>query len=302
MFISRLTNVVEAYDPYGENRLNGVKVVYILLILYVVNNFLPIPNPYFYFFYVPITTMIAEISGQTLEEKYRLLFYCMICLNIISFYFQLFCTELVLIYYCFFIFMAIIFSSHQQSALCAICSASCFGARFFSYALLYESININIYDIINNAFTIILAMIVIFSALVCFPRSYYYRLWLRSLLLLIDQMIAHLTSILNMQRITFDPVQGHTTRLGRYANMLTPKLPIYSILKINLLIDKLHIIISVIGKDAILINNQPIHLLISELNIFKNAIKQERPCELQHSSLTLLDKLIKSWNHLCLSL
>ncbi len=65
MFISNLIRTIEAYDPYGLHRLNGTKVVYVLLTLFIVNLLFDIPNPYFYFFYVPITAMSAEVVGNT---------------------------------------------------------------------------------------------------------------------------------------------------------------------------------------------------------------------------------------------
>ncbi|WP_240610456.1 hypothetical protein [Legionella qingyii] len=62
MFISKLIRIIEDYDPYGNHRVNGVKVTYVLLILFAVNFIFSIPNPYFYYFYIPITAMAAEGS------------------------------------------------------------------------------------------------------------------------------------------------------------------------------------------------------------------------------------------------
>ena len=70
MFISRLSNVVETYDPYGIHRVNGVKAAYLLLVLFTVNLIYSVPDPYFYFFYAPLIAMAAEVFGETLEERF----------------------------------------------------------------------------------------------------------------------------------------------------------------------------------------------------------------------------------------
>ena len=70
MFFSKLTHIIERYDRYGIHRLNGFKVVYILLILFLFNALFDIQNAYFYFFYIPITAMAAEVMGERVEQKY----------------------------------------------------------------------------------------------------------------------------------------------------------------------------------------------------------------------------------------
>ena len=78
-----------------------------------------------------------------------------------------------------------------------------------------------------------IAMAVVFAALAFFPRSYYYRLWLRALLLLITQITEHLSLMVANQRIIFDPVRGHTNHLVRFATMLPRSFPLRSIWKIR---------------------------------------------------------------------
>src|SRR3990167_547087 len=70
MFISKLIRTINHHDPFGIFRIHGIKVVYVLLVLFVANSFLTIPHAYFYFFYVPLTAMTGEVQGTTLPQKY----------------------------------------------------------------------------------------------------------------------------------------------------------------------------------------------------------------------------------------
>ncbi len=295
MCISALNERIEAYDPYGEQRLNGIKVVYIVMILFAVNFALPIPNPYFYFFFAPVFSMIAEIAGQTIAEKYRNFFHCMIFSIITVFVFDYFAAYWFIFVLVFFYSLILYYSViNKQVYVVSIVPIS---LAMGAYSLLYEESNTNFYYIANNTLTLLLAMAVIFGALLCFPLSYYYRLWLRAVLLLTQQIIEHASIILQHKEIIFDPVKGHTTRLFRYANMLPRDFPTYSILKISCLLNDLHLKICVPEYDELIFDEQKINVLIEELTTFKAAVEQERPCELKNTSFMELDKIIHSWNY-----
>ena len=103
--ITKLRNIIEEYDKYGEHRINGVKVVYVILILFLVNMLYTIPNPYFNFFYIPITAMGAEIANNTIKSKYIAFVYTVIG-SIIS----VFLFDLTISYPIFFLFFAIFYS------------------------------------------------------------------------------------------------------------------------------------------------------------------------------------------------
>ncbi len=300
MFISKLSNLIESYDQYGSHRVNGLKATYLLSVLIAFNSFFSIPNPYFYYFYIPITALIAEVAGETIKEKYLQLFYCIISSVITVFLFNIFAPywyfPIFAFFYSLFLYLAWINSKHHALVIAPV------SLSLGAYSLLYTEINLSFYDILNNCLTIIIAMIVMFSGLVFFPLSYYYRLWLRSFVLLIDQMIEHLSLILENQKVEFDPVHGHTTHLVRYSNMLPRHLPIHTILKLNVLINDLHLMISVTEKNAIIRDKEEIKLLVDDLLIFKRAVEQERVCTLESTSFALLDKIISSWNHLCSNL
>ena len=99
MFISQLKDKLHAYDLYGEHRTNGLKILFVLQFLFLFNFIYTVSNPYFYFFYVPLTAFTAEILGRSLEEKYLFLFATITGCAVSIFFFGLFS-----IYKLFFIF------------------------------------------------------------------------------------------------------------------------------------------------------------------------------------------------------
>lgn len=300
MFISKLNNIIEAYDPYGTHRINGVKASYVLLILFAVNFIFSIPNPYFYYFYIPITALAAEVAGETLKKKNLLLFYCILWSTVSAFLFDIFSITpffpVFAFFYSFLLYLIAIDSRLHTIVIAPI--ALSLGA----YSLLYGEINTSVYSILNNCLTTLIAMTVVFAALAFFPRSYYYRLWLRALLLLLTQIIEHLSLMVNNQQIVFDPVHGHTTNLVRFSKMLPRTFPLRTIWKINLLMNRLHLMVCVTEANTIMMKSDQLKLLIQDLLVFKNAIEKEHPCELEDVPWDILNKLIHSWNYLCLKL
>jgi len=300
MFISKLHNLVEAYDPYGNHRVNGMKAAYVLLVLFAINFIFSIPNPYFYYFYIPITAMAAEVVGETIKKKNLLLFYCILWSAISAFLFDIVSVTpffpIFAFFYSFLLYLIAIGSRMHTIVIAPI--ALSLGA----YSLLYQQINTSFYVILNNCMNTLIAMAIVFAALAFFPRSYYYRLWLRALLLLVTQIIDHLSLMVANQRIIFDPVHGHTTHLVRYATMLPRTFPLRSIWKINLLMNQLHLTVCVTEANMIMMESETINLFIEKLHVFKHAVEQERPCELATTPWVILNKLVHSWNYLCLKL
>jgi hypothetical protein len=300
MFISKLTHIIKSYDPYGNHRINGLKATYVLLILFAVNFIFSIPNPYFYYFYIPITAMIAEIQAETLKKKNLSLFYCILWSVISAFLFDIFSIApffpIFAFFYSFLLYLIAIKSRLHTIVIAPV--ALSLGA----YSLLYGEINTSFYAILNNCINTFIAMAIVFVALAFFPRGYYYRVWLRALLLLINQIIAHLSLMISHQRIIFDPVRGHTTHLVRYASMLPHSFPLRSIWKINLLMNQLHLTVCVIEANTIIMEREKVNLFIQKLNVFKHAVENEQPCELTATSWDILNKLVHSWNYLCLKL
>lgn len=300
MFISKLIRIIEDYDPYGNHRVNGVKVTYVLLILFAVNFIFSIPNPYFYYFYIPITAMAAEVVGDTIKKKNLLLFYCIWWSVISAFLFDILSITpffpIFAFFYSFFLY-SIAINSRMHTIVIAPVALS-LGA----YSLLYKDINTSFYAILNNCLNTFIAMAIVFAALAFFPKGYYYRLWLRALLLLISQIIEHLSLMVARKNIIFNPVRGHTTNLVRFASMLPQTYPLRSIWKINLLINQLHLIVCVTESETIVLESEKIKLFIEKLHVFKRAVEEEQPCELAETPWGILNKLISSWNYLCLKL
>jgi hypothetical protein len=296
MFISKLNERIEAYDPYGEQRVNGVKVVYAVLIMFAVNYILPIPNPYFYFFFAPLFSMNADIAGNNIKEKFYNVIYCMILSIITVFVFNYFASYWFIFIVVFFYSLLLyhLFVNKQIFVVCIIPVSLAMGA----YSLLYGTLNTNFYAVLNNSLTQVLAMIVILAAFLFFPLDYYYRLWLRTLTLLTQQTIDHANVLLTNQRLIFDPVTGHTTRMFRYAYMLPRHLPYYSIFKISALMNDLHLKICVPEHDELLYNEDKIKILIQDLTTLKTSLLQEKPCELTDTPFIELNKLIDSWNYI----
>lgn len=123
MFISKLSNLVESYDQYGSHRINGLKATYLLSVLIAFNMFFTIPNPYFYYFYLPITALIAEVAGETVKEKYLQLFYCIITSVITVFVFNIFAPYwyffILAFFYSLFLYLTWIESKHHALGLVA---------------------------------------------------------------------------------------------------------------------------------------------------------------------------------------
>lgn len=300
MYISKLNRLVEAYDPYGNHRVNGMKATYVLLILFAVNFIFNIPNPYFYYFYIPLTAMAAEVIGETYRQKNLFLFYCILWSAISAFLFDIFSISpffpIFAFFYSLFLYQLAIKSRIQRIVIAPI--ALSLGA----YSLLYREINSSFYSILNNSLNSLIAMVIVLAALALFPRSYYYRLWLRALLLLITQIIDHLSLMLTNQRITFDPIRGHTTHLVRYAALLPKTFPIQSIWRINLLINRLHLVVCVTEANTIMMEKEKLKLFIQDLLLFKEAVEKEKLCLLNATQWFILNKLVNSWNQLCLKL
>ena len=90
MFINSLKTKLVAYDRFGEHRVNGLKAVFILEILFLINMIYSIHTPYFYYFYIPLTAFAAEIAGNTLKDKFTLYFYTLLGSTISVFLFGMF--------------------------------------------------------------------------------------------------------------------------------------------------------------------------------------------------------------------
>jgi hypothetical protein len=298
MFISKLTHIVEAYDPYGVHRLNGVKVVYILFILCLFNMLFHIPHVYFYYFYIPITAMSAEVMADSIKNKYRAFNYTMIgtcamvfLFNILRPYPLIFLFSIFLSSIALYVFA--LNRSHIMIPLVPIILS------LASYSLLYPDLNANFNMVLNNAITTMCSMMIILSSLILFPLSYYYRLWLRSFILLLQEILNNLLLIQDNKKTHPSLTQGHTKHLITFANMLPRKLPIYTILKINLLSNQLHMHSCVRSNQFTAMQPCELSSVIQVFQSFILSVKQEQPHPIPNFHNQMLTRLVQAWNYLC---
>lgn len=294
MFISKLKHIIDKHDIYGIHRLNGLKVVYVYILLAIVNMIYNIPHPYFYFFYLPLTAIIADITTTTIRKKY--IFYILTvlgtCIAIIIFnffksyplyfYLAVFITS-VLLYY---------FVLNKQNNLLPFVPIL---LSLASYSLLYPSINQNIRMMLFNVAITFLAMLIIISGSLLFPLSYYYRAWLRAFHLNCKDILALLQKIAEENEIEFSIRQEHLRSMVTFAQMLPNKFPTFTILKINLLLQELYFnCVYRITVDATNIIN-----LQKNMQILINAIEKEESCTTTGCSEPTFNKITRAWNRLC---
>ena len=301
MSISKLIRTIDQYDPYGMHRLNGMKVVYVLLVLFFVNLFFYIPNPYFYFFFVPISAMNAEVIGLSIKSKYKLFIYAGLGSCGIIFLFNL--LKPYPAFFLLFGFVATLFlygfvlrkRSEMMVLVPIILSLA-------AYSLLYGAENNDFYAVFNNAVTTLISMMIILGALVLFPLSYYYRLWLRALSLLLQECLDNFVLLHEKKHVNTLSVQGHTMHLFQFSQLLPRSLPVYTILKINLLINQLHLMGCVASPDDFSTDPSELQRTIQGIHALLRSIKKEESCPFMAVGNPALSHLIRSWNYLCLKL
>lgn len=298
MFISRLIHTVETYDPYGLHRTNGIKVVYVLLVLFAVNGLVYIPNAYFYFFYIPITAMTAEVQGQTIRRKYELFLgttigtICMV--YIFNFVFP---EPLFFLFFAFvttFLMYRIVLRNHEANLILVPIILS-----LVSYSLNYRDVNGDIYAIFNHSMTTLVATFVTLGALILFPLRYYYQIWLKTLRAITTHCLNNFKAI-QLGENTKDDTR-HTMQLITCSRMVPRRMPTYSLLKITILIHEIYLLSYLSGKPQTMLTSVKVQHYIDQLIPFLDAINQEKPCPLMAIEDNGMLKIIQSWNYLCLN-
>lgn len=295
MFISTLATKLEQYDPYGEHRINGVKTIYVLFILFTINLIYAIPNAYFYFFYIPMTSFSTEVTAFTLIDKYKQFLYASIG-SVIS----VFLFNMVAVYPSFFVLfifaytlLLYIIAIHWVKPLFPSVAII---LSLASYSLIYGQVSTDFYLAFNNLLVTIVAILIVISALFLFPLSYYYQSWLRAFRLLLKQIKSNLESI--NTNIEAPLVQGNLVMMYKYANLLPKKLPTFTILKINILINELRLLSCIANKQAM--SSEIRNNTINGINQLINAIEQYKTCKCNDNYHYTLNKIINSWNSLCI--
>ena len=299
MYISKLIHTIENYDPYGIHRLNGVKVVYVLLLLFLVNMFANIPNVYFHYFYIPITAMSAEVQFHRVEDKFRAFTFTMLGTVGMAFLFNLLNP-----YPLFFLLAIFVVAGalYVQTILRKPMLAP-FVPVIFSlaaYSLSYPNLNDNIYMLLLNASKSLLAWVIILSALLFFPLSLYYRIWLRAFTLLLHETRNNWQIINQKHAPEVAVLLGHTSQMVNFAQMLPRTLPTFTILKINLLASRLHAQSCVYVSPFTQTNEQTRQVELKLMDSLIEAVTQEQPCQPVSLDNRCLSVLIQTWNTLCL--
>ena len=307
MFISRLKDKLADYDKYGEHRINGLKVLFVVIVMLIFELVSSLKNPYFYFFFVPLTSFTAEIIGRSLKEKYLFLITAILGASI-----SVFCFGVFSIYKTFFVFFVFFYSSalyyffiykHQKMLPLVPLMLG-----LASYSLIYVNRDVNFYIALNHLLITLYALLVICFALFIFPKYYYYKIWRNAFYDVLVNMAGFCEQLCTEEVKTVKIFSG-IIMMERYSKMLPRNLKIYSILKITLLTFELVLSMSYFLSFEKEIRIEYIKTMRKFLLQLCDACKSRRqlvitPQDAKVFSVThqlqVLYRLILSWNYLCI--
>ncbi|KTD76505.1 hypothetical protein [Legionella waltersii] len=307
MFISQLRNKLETYDKYKIHRINGLKAVYILYLMILLNLFSNLVNPYFYFFYVPLTCFTVESAGKTLQEKYLFLLYALLGVTLSIFLFGVLSVYKLLFlfftfFYALFLYFLVLNSIKSMLAIVPLMLS------LASYSLIYGTdADSNFYIACNHALQTLMAMVVIFAGLYFFPNKYYYDIWMRAKIEVVNEL-TNLSKKIAEGEVKTIPIFPSIILMERYSKMLPKHLKTYSILRITLLSYQLVLTMSYLFSFQDQIPKEKILRLHNNLERLAIACKEGRAVVLTPSDqlalretheLHLLYRLMLSWNYLC---
>lgn len=306
MFISQLISKVEEYDKYGEHRINGLKAVFVTELLFIVNFFYAIPNPYFYYFYVPLTAFAAEIAGNTIKDKFLFYFYTVMGSILAIFLFGML-QPYKLLFVIFVFFYGLLLYSFALYKIKSMFIPAPLILSLAIYSLLYGSSNTNFYIALNHGLIILLAMLVVMTGLLFFSRKYYLWIWWKAYVLLLKFLLDNLQQINQNQHAKIIIAQPIYI-MKKYHKMLNTKMPIFSISKITLLSFDMVMSLSYILEFRTVMRQQ--YLVIYEDLIVKLYQSAQQKVALDITGYDTNDltathelrniyHLIKSWNYLC---
>lgn len=309
MFISQLRAKILAYDHFGEHRTNGLKILFALQFLFLFNFIYTVQNPYFYFFYVPLTAFAAELIGATLEEKYLFLFCTLIGCSISIFFFGVF--SVYKLYFVFFVFfyslllyyIVIHFLKKMLALVPLILSLAV-------YSLIYENADSNFYIALNHLLETVVALILILLSLYLFPKRYYLAIWQKAFADVLNKLAFLSQELCNNEVKTIPVFQGIIV-MERYSKMLPKTIRTYSVLKITLLAFDLIMSLSYMLSFRKQIKTEYIKVFNHYIKKIIDVYPSKKPLALtkqdfilleQSYELKILYKLILSWNYLCADL
>lgn len=294
MYISKLKHIIDKHDIYGIHRINGLKVVYVYILLAIVNALFTIPNPYFFFFYLPLTAYAADITTNSIHDKYIFYINTIIgtCIAItlfnmfkpypLFFYLSVFVTSVLLYFYAL---------NKQRNILPFIPII----LSLASYSMLYPEISQNLKMLLANIWLTILAMLIVLGGNLLFPLSYYYRAWLRAFLLNCRDILNIVNRLAEGEKVEFSIRREHLRSMLMFAKMLPLNFPSFTVLRINLLLQDLYF------ECIYKLTNNSVNLANLQKNIRQLiiAIENEKPCTLVTADEPTLNKIASAWNRLC---
>lgn len=298
MSISQLVKQLNRYDPYHICFWNGIRAVSALIGLLTVNFIYGIHNPYFYFFYIPITCISIEILGENPYERAKLYIISVFWSALAVFVFGLSATHRGLELLTIFGFSSLtyfFFIHHYKHALVSAATILSLGG----YSLNYHFANVDIYQALNHFGLTLFAGMIVVSILFFFPRQVYWKIWHRILTKNLIQGLNFLSSPAPRQACMF-LFQSFSTQL-QYARML--RKPTKTLLKATILNHELLESIVVMQNYSTYSTSQ-ITSLRQNLQTLIDVLIAKRPCPLTAiDTLTPLDRqiwqLAKEWNKLC---
>ena len=297
--LDRISNSIENYDRYGEFRINALIGIYVFFILAAVNMIYGIPNPYFGYFYLPLTALTAEMMGENLRSKYLLFFHATMGAIVAVLLFNLFSpySSLFVFFVFFYSLLHYIIALHFIKSIFASIPIA---LSLAIYSISYPSaLNTDFYVALNNTLISVCAMCIIMAALLLFPRYYYFKAWRRAYIFLLKQIAENFDNVQKNQPIS-TMIRGHFARMVKYTHLLPNKFPIFSILKINLLINELRIFSSVIDQKIIKVEQNELRTLSLDIELLIEAVvKKSTLSNIHEISNISLKKIALSWNYIC---
>jgi len=294
MFISPLIEKINAYDPFRIHYCNGLRALVALLSLFVINYFYSINNPYFYFFYIPITCLSLETLGETNIEKAKIYFLSVLWSAIGVAIFSLTANHPVLelgVVFTFSLGVYYVFIKcypHPLISAATILSLS-------AYGLNYQ--NLNLYKVGNNFGITMLAAVIIVVVLNLFPKKMYLQIWCRifcrSLSLANNLSLAQRPQDEALQIFKLFPLLLRYARISKQTNLIKTTLSLQTFLH--------HCIARQIYPHYFTEHKD---MLQQNLNYLFIQVQQNSPCQLvkfskSNPTAVILYNIARDWNRIC---
>jgi hypothetical protein len=308
MSIYLLKDRLNEYDKYGIHRTNGFKAVYILELMLLFELMSSMTQPYFYYFFVAITCLNAEVAGNSLKQKYQVYIFSMVGAMLFIFIFDVFSIHPLLFLCVVFIFSAGLY----YFILCKynyLLPAAPLILGLASYSLLYVDVDrtSSLYAALNHSMQIFFALSVVLLGLLVFPKSFYYAIWRRAFCDVMNQLASITENIIKNETRTISISTG-IIMMERYAMMLPKDKKCFRRLKITRLTSQLVFSMSYLLTFRQLLNIDSMRRMHHYFVILSDVCKTDQPIAITENEkahfyetkeLEVMYRLILSWNSLC---